>query len=208
MNSQSLTIRAAATRECSSAARSLGARMRGFTMIELAVVMVMVAILTMIAIPSFQYITTANRISSEINSLLGDMQYARIEAVKEGYPVTVCPSSNGTSCTVSNNWAIGWIVFADSNGDGVVGTTPVEAILRVEPAIPNGDTLTSDNTNATKGVTFNRDGFAFNLSGTITYTLHNSTDIKAYTRCLAVNIVGRLMTESAGQKLEGGNTCT
>jgi type IV fimbrial biogenesis protein FimT len=97
-------------------------------------------------------------------------------------------------------------VFADSNGNGTVDAG--EAVLRVEPAVSNGDTLTSDNANATKGVTFNRDGFAFNLSGTITYTLHNSTDIKAYTRCLAVNIVGRLMTESAGQKLEGGNTCT
>jgi type IV fimbrial biogenesis protein FimT len=208
MNSESLAHRFAALHAQGLASRASRTRMRGFTMIELAVVMIMVAILTMIAIPSFQYITTANRISSEINSLLGDLQYARIEAVKEGYPVTVCPSSNGTTCTVGNNWAIGWIVFADSNGDGVVGTAPVEAILRVEPAIPNGDTLTSDNTNATKGVTFNRDGFAFNLNGTITYTLHNSTDIKAYTRCLAVNIVGRLMTESAGQKLEGGNTCT
>jgi len=208
MNSESIAHRVAAVQVQGPGSRACRALMRGFTMIELAVVMIMVAILTMIAIPSFQYITTANRISSEINSLLGDLQYARIEAVKEGYPVTVCPSSNGTTCTVGNNWAIGWIVFADSNGDGVVGTAPVEAILRVEPAIPNGDTLTSDNTNATKGVTFNRDGFAFNLNGTITYTLHNSTDIKAYTRCLAVNIVGRLMTESAGQQLEGGNTCT
>jgi type IV fimbrial biogenesis protein FimT len=208
MNSESIAHRFAALLVQGRGSRASRKRMRGFTMIELAVVMIMVAILTMIAIPSFQYITTANRISSEINSLLGDLQYARIEAVKEGYPVTVCPSSNGTTCTVANNWAIGWIVFADSNGDGVVGTAPVEAILRVEPAIPNGDTLTSDNTNATKGVTFNRDGFAFNLNGTITYTLHNSTNIKAYTRCLAVNIVGRLMTESAGQKLEGGNTCT
>jgi type IV fimbrial biogenesis protein FimT len=91
--------------------------MSGFNLFELLIVMSIVAIMAMIGIPSFKYVTAANRVSSEVNSLLGDMQYARSEAVKEGLPVTVCASANPTatapSCSGSNAWQTGWIVFSD-----------------------------------------------------------------------------------------------
>ena len=43
---------------------------RGFTMLELVVVMSIVAILMAIAIPSYRYVTNGNRIAAEINGLL------------------------------------------------------------------------------------------------------------------------------------------
>ncbi len=60
---------------------------------ELLVTITVVGILMAIAAPSFRYVTTANRASSEINALLGDMQMARGEAMKEGQFVTICASS-------------------------------------------------------------------------------------------------------------------
>ena len=67
--------------------------MAGFTVTELVIVMTIVGILTAIGVPSYKYVTTSNRISSEINSLLGDMQFARSQAIKQGLTVTVCTSS-------------------------------------------------------------------------------------------------------------------
>ncbi len=52
----------------------------GFTIIEFVVVMLIVGIIAAIGVPSFKYVTTSNRIASEINALLADMRYARTEA--------------------------------------------------------------------------------------------------------------------------------
>ena len=45
---------------------------------------------------------TSSRISGEINGLLGDMQYARSEAIKQGQNVVVCVSTTGTDCTAGD----------------------------------------------------------------------------------------------------------
>ena len=53
----------------------------GFSMTELMVVMAIVAILLGIGVPSYRYITNSYRMSAEVNGLLGDLQYARAEAI-------------------------------------------------------------------------------------------------------------------------------
>jgi len=76
----------------------LHGRMAGFTVTELVMVMTIIGILTAIGLPSFKYVTASNRISSEINALLGDMQFARSQAIKQGLTVTVCTSTDGATC--------------------------------------------------------------------------------------------------------------
>ena len=83
---------------------SLSKASAGFTMTEMVITMAIVAILMAIGVPSFKYVTTSNRLSTEVNGLLGDMQFARSEAIKEGLPVTVCSSLSGTQCDGGNNW--------------------------------------------------------------------------------------------------------
>jgi type IV fimbrial biogenesis protein FimT len=106
---------------------SVKSEFRRFTMLELVIVMAIVAILATIAMPGFQYVTSSNRVSTEVNGLLGDMQYARNEALKEGQPITVCPSANPTSptpsCSGSTAWQSGWIVFPDPDSTQTVGPT-------------------------------------------------------------------------------------
>ena len=68
---------------------------KGFTLTEVIVVTAIVAILFGIAIPSYKYLTTSYRMSAEINNLVGDLQFARGEALKEGNGVTACISSDG-----------------------------------------------------------------------------------------------------------------
>jgi type IV fimbrial biogenesis protein FimT len=173
-------------------------RSSGYTMIELIMVIVIVAILASVAIPSFRYVTNSNRISSEVNGLLGDLQFARSEAVKEGQPVTVCAASGPsyTGCSGSSNWAAGWIVFLDTNGDQVHQNS--EAIVRTQPALGGTDTFiaTPGTFNA---ITYNRMGYAPTLVATsVNITLHDSTWSTNWTRCVAINPIGTAVTEKNG----------
>lgn len=166
----------------------------GFTMLELIIVIAIVGVLIALGVPSFKYVTTANRIASEVNGLLGDMQFARAEAIKEGQTVVVCVSSNGTTCA-NSPWNNGWIVCSDPANDGSCdGGQP---IYRVQKPFTSTDTfIAGGNTDA---LTFNRDGFAVGLAGAVTITLHNApVVVPAYTRCLAVSAVGTLTVESSG----------
>ncbi len=160
----------------------------GFTLTELMIVITIVAILMGIGVPSYKYVTTSNRVSAEVNALLGDMQYARSEAVREGQTVTVCASTDGATCTAGANstWQGGWIVFSDANGDQVVQSAS-EPVLRVKNSFAGQDTFSSP----VGAVTFNREGFAVALPNAgVLMTLHDSTSNVGYTRCLQINLVG------------------
>lgn len=172
-------------------------------MIELIVVVSIVGILMAIGVPSYRYVTNSNRVSSEVNSLLLDMQFARSEALKEGRTVTVCPSDDGTSCKANSvNWHIGWIVFMDINNNAKVDDPKDEAVLRTQAAFGGADTFLSDNNKLTS-VTFNREGFASNVpvtaAGWVTVLLHDSTSNQTWTRCLQITTVGMLTTQRYGK---------
>ena len=177
-------------------------RMTGVTLIELLVVIVIAAILMGIAVPSYKSITTSYRISGEVNGLLGDLQFARAEAIKEGQSVTICALPAGatgtppTACATaggSAGWQNGWIVFP------VVSSAPTAAysaasVLRYQaPFTGNPPDTLVDSTSGTIAVTFNRDGLATGLSATGSDTflsLHDPTSSANYTRCLQITPVG------------------
>jgi type IV fimbrial biogenesis protein FimT len=176
-------------------------------MVELAVVMTIAAILLAISIPSYRYVTNANRIAAEINGLLGDMQYARAEAIKEGQTVTVCVSTDNVSCSAGNvNWQNGWIVFSDVNGNQIF-TVGADTLLRVQAAFTGTDTFTANN--SVSAVTFNREGFATGTTGVPAGTLislHAVPVSNASTRCLAVTQLGLLTVQTYNQS-NNGVTC-
>lgn len=168
----------------------------GFTMIEMIVVVSIVAILMAIGAPSYRYVTTSNRIAGEINSLVGDLQYARSEAIKEGQTVTVCASTDQATCVGGGaTWTTGWIVFMDGANVGTVD--PNESILRTRTALTSGDTLAGDSN--VSAITFNREGFAQGLAGMLTLKLHEKNSVAGYTRCLEITIVGAMATRTKGQ---------
>jgi type IV fimbrial biogenesis protein FimT len=171
-----------------------GRRSSGFTMLELVIVIGIVGVLLALGVPSFKYVTTANRIAAEVNGLLGDMQFARAEAIKEGQAVVVCVSSDGTSCS-NSPWNNGWIVCSDPANDGACDRG--EPVYRVQKPFTSNDTFVANGN--TDVLTFNRDGFAVGLAGAVTIALHNApTVVTAYTRCLQVSAVGTLVVELSG----------
>lgn len=119
----------------------------GFTLIELIVAIAIFGIMASIAIPNYSSFIMKNRKSSLYNSLVGTISLARLEAVKTSRVVTMCISSNLSTCDdTTDDWNTGWIVFSDINGDGLVTTsgTPADTILKVERAAAPGLRITSD----------------------------------------------------------------
>jgi type IV fimbrial biogenesis protein FimT len=161
----------------------------GFSLVELMVVIMVAAVLMAIGVPSYRYVTNSNRMSGEVNGLLGDLQFARSEAIKEGVTVTVCPSSvDQKSCVASSTWDRGWIVTSS------VLTPPV---LRVQQPFANtNDSFTSDNN--VVSVTFDRDGFAHTTpvppKGYFTVKLTTIPNTAQWMRCVEVPTVGGMIT--------------
>ena len=93
------------------------ARQRGFTLIELVIAIVIVAILVLLALPSFRETAIRNNVTSLNNNLLHALNVARAEAVRRGVRVEVASASGGAS------WVSGWSIKVDSAGDGTFATT-------------------------------------------------------------------------------------
>ncbi len=90
---------------------------RGFTILELMVVVALTGILLTIGVPNFQTLMANNRITSQLNLFSSSLALARSEAVRSNQRVVVCPSDDGATCTDTPLWEIGWITFIDRNAD-------------------------------------------------------------------------------------------
>ena len=67
----------------------------GFTLVELMVTLGVLAILVTLATPSFTSVINSNRLSSQANELVADIQLARSEALRRNRTVRLCRSTNG-----------------------------------------------------------------------------------------------------------------
>src|SRR5262249_52846602 len=83
----------------------------GVTAIELMAVLMIVAILLVIGVPSLNELIDRHRIKSAIDTLHTDLQFARAEAIR----------SNGRACvgfTSGSNWCYGMNLSTGTTCDG------------------------------------------------------------------------------------------
>jgi type IV fimbrial biogenesis protein FimT len=107
--------------------RGLSRTLSGFTLVELMVTIAVVAVLLAIAVPSFNNATLGGKLSSYANNFVASAHLARSEAIKRNAAVTLCVSTNGTSCA-AGGWEQGWIVLAVSTA----------TVVQRQQALPTG----------------------------------------------------------------------
>ena len=161
----------------------------GFTLIEILVVIAIVGIITMIATPSFRSMLVSNEIRSAVNDWTLALQTARSEAVRQRARVTVCPSSDGSTCKSSSSYDIGWIVGVEKND----GSGDLSKVLQDFPP-PSRVTMTTNLSIGQKGkITYLANGlpvpgfFGF----TMTVTEKSASPPANLTRYICVAKTGR-----------------
>ncbi|PFH08818.1 type IV fimbrial biogenesis protein FimT [Collimonas sp. PA-H2] len=137
---------------------------RGFTLIELMVTIVVVAILAAVGLPSMGNFIAQNRLSGNVNEFIGATMLTRSEAIQRSGAVTICRSANAETATTpacdttATDWNSGWLVYV-----GTAATTPAASnILARQGPFTSGTNIAATSAATTPTLT----SITYNASGT------------------------------------------
>ena len=85
---------------------------------ELMITVAIAGTLAAMAMPSLKDLVRNQRIKSASGDVYASLVFARSEAIKRSQFVSLCTSTDGAACAGATEWATGWIVFVDPDGDG------------------------------------------------------------------------------------------
>ena len=108
---------------------------RGVTLIEVTIAMGVLAVLTALAVPSFQALSKRSRVDAALHLLTSHFASARIAAITHNVPVVICPSRGRELCRDDGNWSDNWLAFRDPDGNNQPDETI--DIYRHDPAPRN-----------------------------------------------------------------------
>jgi type IV fimbrial biogenesis protein FimT len=123
---------------------------RGFTLVELLVVITISGILIATAIPSFNEYRARKGVQSAVASLTSNIRLTRSEALQRNRVVTMCRSTDPEAaqpvCTAGGgDWNTGWLIFEDAPPFGTINGT--DTLIRVQLGNPNGPNITPNGAN-------------------------------------------------------------
>jgi type IV fimbrial biogenesis protein FimT len=169
----------------------------GFTMVELAVVMVLLSVLLTMGIGSFARLMESSRLRSLTNDLLVDLHLTRSEAILRGVRVAMCVATDENTCATSRGWHRGWLMFVDANNNGLREAS--EQVLRYRAPAPAGWIL-SGNSPVARYVSYDALGATRLTSGGFqagTVTVCQAGSASRMARQVVINSIGRPRSQEA-----------
>ena len=124
---------------------------KGFTLIELMVVVALVALLASLAVPSYRSFLVNKQLSSASSDFLISMLQARSEAIRQGKRVSLLPS-NGT------DWTGGWYLTVVDSTCTASGTAFAES-----PAL--GPAVSIKTSSSNKSFAHSNPSFTYSATG-------------------------------------------
>ena len=158
------------------------AKSKGFTLYELLITTILLALLAGVAIPSFSDTLARQRQRAELDALFHAVHLARKESIMRRKVVSLCPSADGRRCAPSRDWSLGWLMFENKDRDSPPSVDPGEPILRTHGAQQQ------------LRITANRKGFTFRATflratnGTIVVC---DSDNRIAPKALVISYTGR-----------------
>lgn len=149
---------------------------RGFTIVELMIVVAIVSVLAAVGLPSMRDLLKTNRMKTISLDLYSSLSLARSEAIKR---------NNGSVAMVAGagGWQGGWSVTCVDTAGSCGGA---DVVLLTQEAVDADTTLTGPVGNV---VTFGRDGRL--TSGTASFRITLAGNASIQMRCVDVSVSGR-----------------
>jgi type IV fimbrial biogenesis protein FimT len=158
----------------------------GLTLLEVLITLSILAIISVFAFPSMSELLRDKRASSQVKKVVASIEYARSESVSRNIPVSICSSSNLSSCKVSDitSWEDGWIAFTDRDGSGAINDS--DMVLRAF----SSESATSSLTLTVGAFTLSPSGFLGESSAVaMVYQPNNCTGNNRFT--VTIQLTGR-----------------
>jgi len=90
---------------------------QGFTLYELLITIILVALISSLAVPSLAASMARQRQRVEVDALFHAIHQARKESIMRRKVVSLCPSLDGQVCTPGRDWSVGWLMFENLDHD-------------------------------------------------------------------------------------------
>ncbi|MBA4287215.1 MAG: hypothetical protein C0434_16990 [Xanthomonadaceae bacterium] len=176
-------------------------RQRGFTLIEMLTTVAVVAVTTSVGVPALNGFVVGNRAATQVNTLIGALNYARSEAVSSARAVSLCPyledaeaadPADRYRCSNATAWGQGWIVFR-AVVDEAGNATGAREVLRVFGPLAAGDALTG----TVSSVTYLPTGFLADGSSSPGFALIPQACTADQRRNVSLSLQGQARVASA-----------